>query len=404
MAEKKKWLKWRHRAIRWIGLPILYVYTKLKYGIRITKFKEQGKRPYLIVMNHQTAFDQFFVEFAFRGAIYYIASEDLFSKGFLSSVIRYLVAPIPIKKQTTDVRAVMNSIRVMREGGTICLAPEGNRTFHGKPVYMKPAIAGLARKLGLPIALFRIEGGYGVQPRWSDVVRKGTMRAYVSEVIEPEEVKTMTDNELFERIRSGLDVDETKILGEYRHKKSAEYLERVVYVCPDCGLSEFESCGDVVTCKKCGKQIRYLPNKELLGVNCDFPFRFVADWYEYQETFIHGLDETQYCDQPMYRDAVQLSEVILYKRKQVMEKDAVAELYGNRIVVNDRDGRELLTLPFDKLSVVTVLGRNKLNLYFGEHVYQFKSHKRFNALKYMNLFYHYKNKNEGDGNGKFLGL
>jgi hypothetical protein len=139
------------------------------------------------------------------------------------------VAPIPIKKQTTDLNAVMNCIRVAREGGTIAIAPEGNRTFSGETVYMSDSIAPLAKKLKLPIALYRIEGGYGVQPRWSDVVRRGKMRGYVSQVIEPEEYADMKPQELFRRIAQGLYVDEAVADGVFLHGKRAEY-RAVIFV------------------------------------------------------------------------------------------------------------------------------------------------------------------------------
>ena len=42
--------------------------------------------------------------------------------------------------------------------------------------------------------------------------------------------------------------------------------------------------------------------------------------------------------------------------------------------------------------------------YFGKELYQIKSGKRFNALKYVNLFYRSRNLMRGDENGKFLGL
>ena len=86
-----------------------------------------------------------------KGTVYYMATEDIFSNGWISKVIKYLVAPIPIKKQTTDISAVMTCIRLAREGGTIALAPEGNRTYHGRTLYMKPGIASLVKKLGLPL-------------------------------------------------------------------------------------------------------------------------------------------------------------------------------------------------------------------------------------------------------------
>ena len=58
----------------------------------------------------------------------------------------------------------------------------------------------------------------------------------------------------------------------------------------------------------------------------------------------------------------------------------------------------------DETSAVTVLGRNKVNIYFKDHVYQLKGSKRFNALKYVNIFNRYKNICEGNEHGKFLGL
>ena len=161
MKTQTSWLLPRHRVIRSVLGFLLEPYIKWKYSVKIEKFKEQNGRQYLIVMNHQTGFDQFFVSLAFKGPIYYLATEDIFSLGFLSTLLRWAVAPIPIKKQTTDIQAVKNCIKVAREGGTIALAPEGNRTFNGKTVYMNPSIASLAKKLNLPVAIFRIEGGYG---------------------------------------------------------------------------------------------------------------------------------------------------------------------------------------------------------------------------------------------------
>ena len=143
--KSKKWTRKRHVLVRNILNVTLGVYTKLKYRVKIEKHKD--KRQYTILMNHQTAFDQFFVGMAFPGAVYYLASEDIFSMGALSSLIRYLVAPIPIKKQKMDVHAVINCIKVAKEGGSIAIAPEGNRTYAGRQVNINTAIAPLARKL-----------------------------------------------------------------------------------------------------------------------------------------------------------------------------------------------------------------------------------------------------------------
>ena len=398
MKEKKQWLKPRHRWVVKFVHACFGFYVRSRYHINIEPFKEEGNRPYLILMNHQTGFDQFFVGMTFRQPVYYIATEDIFSMGWVSKLIRWLVAPIPIRKQTTDIKAVKDCIKVAREGGTICLAPEGNRTFHGKTVYMNPAIASLAKKLALPIAFFRIEGGYGIQPRWSDVTRKGAMRSYVSRVMEPEEFRDMSRDDLAALIRQELWVDEACVSGEFVHPRNAEFLERAMYVCPWCGLSTFESHGDIIHCTKCGRQIHHLPTKELEGIGFAFPHRFVADWYQWQEDYIKNTDPTALTQEPVYRETVRLSRVHAYKYKELLKKDAAVCLYGDRITVDDRE------FPFDTVGAVVVLGKNKVNIYDGNEILQLKGDKRFNALKYVNFFHNYKNWKAGKTNGQFLGL
>lgn len=394
-TKKKQWTRPRHRVITETVRIFLVPYILLRYGIKVTKFREDKKRNYLILLNHQTPFDQFFVGMAFRGPIYYMATEDIFSMGWISKVIRWIIAPIPIKKQTTDIQAVMNCIKVAREGGSIAIAPEGNRTYSGKTEYMNPAIAPLARKLGLPVLLYRIEGGYGVEPRWSDVIRKGKIRGFVSRVIEPEEAAAMTNDALYAAIRDGLYVNEAVADTEYHHKKRAEYLERCIYICPHCGISRFESHGDTLTCLNCGKSARYLPTKEFEG---DFGFRFVNDWYGYQEDYVNQLDTREYLEKPLFEDVSDLYLVHVYDRKELLQKDIRLVMYGDRIQLGDKE------LPFSEISTITVLGKNKMNIYCGKELYQLKSHKRFNALKYMHLFYRAKNIEKGDPNETFLGI
>ena len=398
-AQKKKpWMRRRHRVIRDIAYAVLHRYTVRRYGIDIEKFGAQGERAYLILMNHQTAFDQFFVGMTFKGPVYYVASEDLFSNGFISTLLRWAVAPIPIKKQTSDISAVKNCIRVAKEGGTIAIAPEGNRTYSGRTGYMNPAIAALAKLIKLPIAFLRIEGGYGVHPRWSDKVRKGHMRCYVSRVMEPEEFKSLSKQELMEVIERELYEDEGKADAQFDSDVRAEYLERAMYVCPWCGLSEFESRGNSIECKRCRRKVEYGKDKRLRGQGFDFPFEFVTGWYDYQEDFINRLDTGLYLDEPMYRDRAALYEVILYKRKRRLKKDVELCLYGDRLVI---DGK---SCPFADITGISVLGRNKLNIYMGEKLWQLKGGKRFNALKYVNIYYRSKNQGRGDKDGKFLGL
>lgn len=399
MKKNTTWIKPWHGFARNLFFIILEPYIKRKYRINIEKLEYKKEKPYLILMNHQTAFDQFFIGMSYDGPIYYLATEDIFSLGIISRIINFLVAPIPIKKQTTDLKAIKSCVKVAKEGGTIALFPEGNRTFHGKTLYFKPSIVKLIRLIKLPIAIMRLEGGYGIQPRWSDVVRKGTMRSYPSRIVEVEEYSKLSDDELFALIEKELYIDETDLEEEFYHKKNAEYMERFLYVCPECGLTVYQSKNDIVECLKCHQRIRYLPNKKLQGVTYEFPFTTVGQWYDYQCNYVKQLNLEPYYDNIMYEDTVRLFHVILYKYKKRLKNKATLRLYGNRLEMDDS------CLYFDNISSITVLGKNKLNIYVNDMVYQIKGNKSFNALKYVNVYFRYNNIKKGElGNEQFLGL
>ena len=402
--KKEKWVKVRHKVVRNVLYCLLKPYSVMKYGLKSEKFKEENGRQYLILYNHQTPFDQFFVGMSYKSPVYYVATEDIFSMGFVSKVIKYLAAPIPIKKSTADARAVFNCIKVAKEGGSIAIAPEGNRTYSGVTGYIKPSVVSLIRVLKLPLVLHKLEGGYAAHPRWSDKVRRGGgVRSYVSRVIEYEEYSAMSDDELYSAISEGLYVCEGSGIGSYKTKVGAEYLERAIYVCPKCGMSEFYSEGNTFKCTRCDISAEYTSDLTLKSDAPELPFKSVHEWYGYQEDYINSLDVISMADSALFEDKADLYEVILYDRKRLIKKEADIRLFGDRIEISER-GENVLTLAFDDITVAAVLGRNKLNIYHGGKVYQLKSHERFCALKYMNIYFRYKNQKEDNNNGRFLGI
>ena len=229
------------------------------------------------------------------------------------------------------------------------------------------------------------------------------MRSYVSKVIEPEEYASLTTEELYEMIRDGLQVNEDVADAVFKSNRRAEYLERIMYVCPFCGFAEFESHGNEAVCKSCGRMIHYGEDKRISGVGFDFPFEFMSQWYDYQSEYVNSFDVTAHTQEPIFRDTVRLSEVILNKRKELLRKKCGVLLYGDRVVI-DEESADPMVLPFEEIMAASVLGRNKLNIYHGDHVYQFKGGKRFNAVKYVNLYFRHKHIIRGEENGKFLGL
>ncbi|MBQ5841117.1 MAG: 1-acyl-sn-glycerol-3-phosphate acyltransferase [Clostridia bacterium] len=400
--KNRRWIRPRHTVIRHVIYWPFRIYSRLVYGIRIENYPKDAPHPCLILYNHQTPFDQFFVGLSFPKHVYYVASEDLFSNSWLSRLLSWAVAPIPFRKSTSDLTAIKNCLRIAREGGTIAMAPEGNRTYSGTTEHIKAGVASLAKALGLPIAIFRIEGGYGACPRWSDTVRKGRMRGYYSRIVLPEEYASMSKEELFDLLQQELYVDERLDPTPFYTKRPAEYLDRAMYYCPTCGLTKFHSEGDTITCRTCGLAARYLPDKRLEAVAGPFPYPYVKEWYDAQCAYVRGLDMAAFGDKPLCEDTVCLQDNLYCQKKVVLDKAATLRLYSDRFTLT-AGGTEML-LPFETVSSATVLGRNKFNIYYEGRILQCKGDKHFNALKYLNLYFHAIHKEQETGEPAFLGL
>ena len=192
---KKKWIKVRHQivigTIRIFMRPIAYFY----FGFRYKRFKNH-KQPYFIMHNHQTVWDQFLIGLIWSNKTYFIMSDDLTTIKFLSPIMKFLVNPIPYKKASTDFTILRTCKQVVQEGGSIVIAAEGNRTYSGKTEYINPTIVKMIKFLKIPIATIRIEGGYGIFPRWANKKRKGRFYGSVYKTYSYEDYKDMKSMEI----------------------------------------------------------------------------------------------------------------------------------------------------------------------------------------------------------------
>lgn len=396
MNKRKKWVRPRHAVFHFLGRFIyLFVNAKMHYKCKIYKL-EKGK-PNLILCNHQTAWDMGMLYMSFNRPLYFVASDDLFSERY-SKALEYIFAPIPKSKSLHDVGAIRAMKQVINEGGNVAMYPEGNRTYSGKTEYIDPALVKLIRFLKVPVILYNIQGGYGVMPRWSQKVAKGKFVGFVKKVLEPSDYQAMSDEELYNLIIENLAVDDTTLNCTYKGKRRAECVERLLYICPDCGLSEFTSYGNNFKCKNCGREYHYNEDLTISALEGNTKFKYLKDWYEYQNDYINSHDFSSYKNQPVYitKDIVLKENKVRVGKAKIYEGEVKG--YYNRFEFGN------LVYYFDDITAVTNLGRCKVGFYVDGKKYQFiDKDKRYAGIKYMHLFYRYKNLKENNGS-KFLGL
>lgn len=393
--KKEKWSKFRHKVIFTLLRFPFKAFFYFKYNLHLEKEKlpDEGA---VILCNHTMALDPFIVGCKFNKPIYYMTSKDLFQNKFVGKLIRWLVNPIPKEKSNKgDLAAIKDCMKVSKENATICIFPEGNRTFTGKLGNVDPSIVKLIKLLKKPLIICNIIGGYSSDPRWSNKRRKGRIDIVTRTKLEYEEFKDMDNDEMYQMIVHDLTVDEYMLDIPFKGKKNAEYLESILHICPIC---KDEHCliskGDHLYCSSCNLDVTYTINRTFESNNEEFKFKYVHEWYDYQ---IDVLNKRTYDDNTViYEDNIEVYEPIMNQKKKYIGK-------GKMILYNDSFkfplDKEELTLSFDDISAVTLLGRMKMNIYYKDKVYQVYNDRRTNLIKYMHVFYIIKNKKRGIENG-----
>lgn len=386
------WVKKRHHWVFALLRPVFRIYFRFHYRFKAERYP-LPKGPHLILGNHVTTMDVFMMALSFDRPVYYIASDDLFNKKLLSWILQTLVAPIPKSKSVSDLQAVKTSLRVIEEGGTIGIFPEGNRTYSGRQCRIDPSIAKLCKLCKVPVVLYHIEGGYGAEPRWANHISKGRVRGFVVRVLSVEEVRELSVEDLYETIKTTLHVDNLHPQVSFHSRRGAEKLERILYRCPNChSLQTVYSHRTHLFCRKCDLKVEYTPELSFAG---NISHHNVLEWFEEQERWMAQFPIEK--DKTVFQDEdVRVFHVIRLKRKELINRGMLL-IKTDGLLAKSKDKEQFFS--YESIKEMTVVGKHKLNFYIDQETYQLKGQKDFNVLKIIQLFYHCK----GDKD-EFLGL
>lgn len=367
----------RHRFyfcfLRFVGVIVGWV-----YGCHYQIFRGKRGQNYFILANHQTLLDPAILAMSFRAPVYFVAGETLFNNTLPSRFLRHCFAPIKKRKGEADVASIRSMVRVAREGGNVALFPEGNRTWADFPFYIDPAICSLIRMLKLPLLLYRFEGGYGVDPRWGRKRRKGSFRACVYRELSVEKIAAMSDEALYRTVIDGLTVADGESGFHYISEKRAEYLERLLFICPMCGqVSSLRSEGAQVHCDHCHLSVTYNEDLSLASENAEFPFKTLKEWYAYQLECIKSMNPKP--GAAIYRD----KKTVLYdktgeRRVKIAKGECVLTPETLRVCETE--------IPLSEICSVSVVGGRKLVFHAKDRFYILTGGDRFNAIKYAFTF------------------
>lgn len=384
--KQEKWRK-KHHAITFGFLKCVFKpFFRLRYRLKPNKDEKIVPQGALIMSNHQTTYDQFIVMCSFKRPIYLIASEDLFLNPVLGPLMKYTMSPISKSKSKSDLMTIKNTLKVLKEGNTIALFPEGNRTLSGGSWHIDFSTAKLAKIAKAPLVLYRIDGGYGTDPRWGGKIRRGKMKAGTVKVIEAEQLANMSLEEIYSEIVNTLRSNDYEQGVKFKSRRRAEFLERALYYCPNCKSFEtLFSKGNYLYCKNCEMVAEYSEDLKIKALAGAVPYDNVYEWFDAQQLALKAADDIKLKDTNL-----KLKLICGKKCKNIGMGDITCD--KNRVKIDAYSGT-VYDYSFSELDGATVLGKRKINFYLPDgNTLQVEGDKRFCAIKYLHLFENSKEK------------
>ena len=351
--------------------------------------------PAILMGNHTLDIDAGLLGLSYSQAMRMVASEHVFRLGFLTVLIRLIFAPIVRMKGKTEISTVRKILNVLKDGGRVCIFPEGNRSYNGVTGEITRASATLVKMAKCQLITYRIEGGYMRHPRWARTVRRGPVRGYEVGRYPAAQLEQMTVDEILSLIRRDLHEDayarQAQNHAQYRGKRLAESLETALYVCPKCGgVGTLQSKADSFFCS-CGLSLRCTALGKLVSATAQAaPFSTVTAWDQWQQ------GQTAAIAAKAGDGAITADEALSLYRIQPCEKDELLET-GRLTLSRSELMCGSFLFPFSDIADLAIVGLNTLVFETRSGCYyEIRSKTAYSALKYRRLFLHFKKAAKGE--------
>jgi 1-acyl-sn-glycerol-3-phosphate acyltransferase len=353
--------------------------------------------PYIVISNHLTNWDPFLVGLSFKKSMYYVATDHIFRMGLVSKIIKFLISPIPRLKTAHETQTVISIFRRLKEHCNICIFAEGNASFDGQTGKIPFSIGKLVKRSGAALVTYRLSGAYFSYPRWARFHRTGKMTGRLARVYSPETLAAMTEEEIYSNIKNDLYVnayeDQKKNPVAFTGKRPAEYLETVLYCCPECKkFSTLKSNNDRLFCE-CGFAVRFNEYGyfEMPDSDRSPPFKTIHEWTKWQKKEIEKLvsfTKTLDNNTPLFSDHGQTLFEIERVTRNIEIARGILCLYNDRISIIKKSG-EVINFPFTSIIDMSIITMMKIIFSAsgtGQKFYEIHSDHPRSALKYLDAF------------------
>lgn len=352
---------------------------------KVKRYRPKHKN-FIVISNHSDALDPIYILCSLKKYVRFVMGDHVIFNPWVKFFLKTMCGWIVKGRDNPPSVLINDMMESAKEGVPLGLYAEGTITPNGETGFFSPRTGQLVKDLGVALITYRVKGGFFHTPRWGTGLRKGRIHGKVVREYSPEELQSMTAEEVNEAIKRDIYVnafeEQRKRLRYYKGKNLAEYIERILFICPHCEkVGTLHSKGNYLTCD-CGYQVEFGQDGFFHQSQKELVFDNVLDWDKWQKPIwkekVLGTPDGELIfeenEQPVYT---------LEKRKKVeLSDNAILRLYKDRfeIILNDN---ETIIFPIEKLKLVLNVSVESVMFFDGERFLYVKSKNPRAAAKYV---------------------
>jgi len=362
--------------VRWALVSIFNVRTE---GLEVLH-RQRGA--FLLVGNHSAVIDPFLVGSFANRPIHFVASDSQFRSRVVSFLFN-LVGVIPKTKVLADLDTVKKIVTVKQTGGVIGIFPEGQSGWDGHSLPIIKATDKLVKSLKIPVIAVQIRGAYMSWPRWARRFRRGEIILSFRKILEPPALKSMSVAEVGSVLEAALSFDafqyQRTAQTRFNGPRRAEYLERALFVCPDCErVDTLHSHRQRLSCTSCGYTVRMNNHGFFEARRGYLHFETIREWNLWQIEAYHRYIDS-FLDTPGGESVAEAAPIITEAAIMIQEGYKTQPLKplgtGPMALFPDRievlpDRSDPLVFGIETVEGINVQNNEHLEFYVDETLYR----------------------------------
>ncbi len=370
-----------------ILIRILRTIVKIP-AVKILQFSDKEVRikdkPYLVFANHSDSIDPAYIIKTTKKYVRFVMSDHVMRMGLVGKLYKLLDAPIVFEREKGTDALYKSIVDNIKAGVNVAMYPEGALTNTGETGFISKRNATLVKECGCTFVTYRGRGGYLKKPRWAKSSRKGPLFGEVVNIYSKEQIRSMTEDEIYEHIIEDLYVniydEQRKDPHAYIGEDPAEHAEIILYGCPQCkSIGNLRTRGREIFCN-CGFKAEIDNFGFWHGENMEFDN--IPAWDSFQKKLLKEItDRVKGTNELLFRDDKQQIYTIENGEVATLSENGKIELFADRIVIT-ADNKEI-TVPLSEINSVKTSSKMNILLVTEEGYFEIKSSYPRSATKYI---------------------